>query len=344
MIFLNKKIFLWLVPAIVLMFFLTPAVSGFLKINNYPAIALFWIIILLSFASAVNGGIINGWQKFKDASWIGILGAFVKIFSGIFLVKIGLQLNGIIGGFVLSILMTYLLTFYALRFIFKNYRQNKSSSGKNLDFKSIKAYVIPVLFGNLALTVFGNIDMVLAKHNLSAEIAGQYGALTIVSKIIFFATGIIGTVLFSMAAEKNHRDGNALPILKNAIWLIATICLFSVLAYFSVPKLIMGMLFGSRYADIIGYLGWFAILASLFSIVNLITQYLLSVHATRFVTSYLILAGFLCIWILVAGSQIFAILKMMITGEVMALILGLYYLKKQLQQYGQIDLNYNPNL
>jgi O-antigen/teichoic acid export membrane protein len=340
--FLNRKVFAWLLPIFAVMLLLTPLVADFLKINDRLAIILIWLMIILSFAGAVNGGIVNGWQKFKDASWIGILGAIIKLAAAVFLIKIGFVLSGIIGGFVLGSLITYLLTFYVLRFIFRR----KDSSGvtfwEKLNFTSMKAYVLPVLFGNLGLMILGNIDMVLAKHNLTPEMAGQYGALTIVSKIIFFVTGIIAAVLFPMAAEKNHKDGNAWPIFKYALWGIAIVCFFSIFIYSSFPRTVIGILFGSRYDSVAGFLSWFAVLASLFSLVNLIAQYLLSVHQTKFVYGFLFVSVLGTLAVLFVGKSISAILEIMIATQVLAAVIGLFYIKNKL--YEQINLPDNPGL
>lgn len=337
MSFLNKKVFLYIFPVFIVALFLTPLVANFLKIESNFAIILFWILMFLSFIGAVNGGIMNGWQKFKDASWIGILGTTVKLISVIIFIQIGLSLNGIIGSFVLGSLIPYLATFYALRFIFKRKKDTNKNTETKIDFKSMKAYILPVLFGNLALNMLGNIDMVLAKHNLAPDLAGQYGALTIVSKIIFFGTGIVATVLFSMAAERNHQQRDSSKLFTYAALLVLGLSLFATFIYFLAPKFILSILFGGKYSSISSYLVWFAVLVTLFSLVNLVAQYLLSIHETKFVYLFLAIAIFASTAVLFAGSSISAILWIMITAQFVALICGLFFLKKQPKIYEPVD-------
>ena len=335
--FLNKKVFIFILPIFVIAIFLTPEVAKFLKIESNFAIILFWLLMFLSFIGAVNGGIMTGWQKFKDASWIGILGALVKLISVIILLKIGLSLEGIVGSFFLGSLFTYLATFYALRFIFKRNTNTDKNAAAKIDFKSMKAYILPVLFGNLALNIFGNIDMVLAKHNLAPDLAGQYGALTIVSKIIFFGTGIVATILFTMAAERNHQERDSFKLFTYAAFLVLGLSLFATFIYFIAPKFILSILFGSRYSLVSHYLVWFAVLVTLFSLVNLIAQYLLSIHETKFVYLYLVIAVVASTGVLVAGNTISAILWIMITAQSTALVSGLFFLKKERKIYEQVD-------
>ena len=59
-----------------------------------------------------------------------------------------------------------------------------------LIFHRFKSYVFPAFAGMLAINLLGNIDMILAKHNLDSVLAGGYGALNVISKIIFFVTGV----------------------------------------------------------------------------------------------------------------------------------------------------------
>jgi len=331
--YLNKKVFTYGLPIFILALILTPVARNFLKIEGNTAIIILWLMMFLSFFASVTGGVLNGWQKFKESSYAGILGGIAKLIFGIFFVKLGFSLNGIIGSFALGVFFSYLVTFYFLRFVFKNSQENIGSEKNIINLKSVRSYALPALFGNLAITILGNADMVLAKHNLDPATAGQYGALTIVSKIIFFATGTIATVLFSMSAEDSHNNKDSLRILRNATFLMLAISIFSVIVYFLFPKLILSLLFGNKYNSVAHYLGWFAILVTFFSLVNLISQYMLSIHKTRFVYGLLAISLLSIISILFMGKSISAIIGIMITTQILAIIGSLFFLVSNKKQY-----------
>lgn len=330
--YLNKKVSLFFSPIFLLALAATPFLKIFLKLDSNVPLILMWVSMFLSFYFSITGGILSGWQKFKEASFAGVYGAAAKLIAGIILVKLGFALNGVIGSFLLGSAVSYAASIFALKFIFKKTVYKGEEEGKqsenSVDFVSLKKYVLPVFLGNLAIAIFGNIDMVVAKHNFDAVTAGQYGALAIVSKIIFFATGAIATALFSMSAENEHTKNNSLAIFKNAVFLVSAVSLVSALFYFLFPELILGLLFGNKYNEVSGLLGWFAILATIFSLVNLILQYLLSIHKTKIVYSLCFIAFLMPLTMIFLGENISAILLINASFQVIAIAIGLVYLIK----------------
>lgn len=338
--YLNKKIIKYGLPLFFITVIATPYAGRFLNIQNNFALVMIWLMMLLSFFSAVNSGMLRGWQKFRDVSLIGILGAVVKLIFAFFLVKASFGLNGIVGSFVLASIAAYLASTLALRFIVVGKRSEDSEKCETaIDFQSLKRYIMPVLMGNLAITILGNADMVLAKHNLDALTAGQYGALTVVSKIIFFATGVIAAVLFSMSAENHHKKSDTDAIFKKASYLILAISLGAVVFYFSFPKFLLGMLFGNKYTGAAPYLGWFAVMVALFSYVNLMFQYLLSIHKTKIAYALLAISLVFGAAVLFLGEDIYGILRIAIVSQAAGITAGLYFIYKGKRSRYEDDLN-----
>lgn len=323
--YFNRKIFVYGLPIFILAVAVSPFLRDFLKIESIWPLLLIWIIMFLSFLASITGGIMNGWQKFKDSSWMGIWSAAVKLVAAVILVKIGFSVNGVIGGFVLGALAAYLLSLYFIRFIWKEKNTEKIDT-KKLNFSSVKSYIIPIFVGNLAMNILSNADMVLAKHNLDSVSAGQYGALTVVSKIIFFATGIIGTVLFSMSAENSYKKNNSSATFRQALYLMSAVSLAALFFYWLFPKFIMGMLFGAKYQSVSQYLIWFAVSVTLFSFVNLIFQYLSSLHKTDVVYAMLAISILASLAVLFVGHSIFAIIGIMLVAQILAIICGFYFM------------------
>jgi len=322
---INKKIIFYGLPLFFLSLALIPFIKDFLKLSDNLPLFFLWIIMYVSFFTSLNSGILSGWQKFKDVSALGILGALFKLILGIFLVKLGFGLNGAIGSFALATIVAYLASFFTLRFLFLPQKIDHSPQ-KNIEmFTSLKKYILPAFVGNLAITILGNADMILAKHALDATSAGQYGALTIVSKIIFFATGVIATVLFSMSAENDHKKSNSLKTLFQAISLLLLVSISSTILYFIFPNFILSLLFGNKYTNIASFLGWFAILVTIFSLVNVFFQYLLSIHQTRLVYWLLAISLSMIIFIKLFGNTISGILTISIIAQISAVILSGYF-------------------
>ena len=323
--YLNRKVFTYGVPVFLLAICLTPLASNFLKIENKLALLIVWLMMFGSFFAAINTGALNGWQKFKNTSIIGILGVAVKLIFGIVFIKIGLELSGVMGSFALGMIASYIASWLFLKFIFGRKKHNNEES-KAIDLGAIKKYAISLFLGNLAINILGNVDMVIAKSNLDSFDAGWYGGLTIASKTIFFATGVIATVLFSMSAEdkyKNKKSNN----LRNALILVGLGSAVGTIIFFIAPGFILSILFGDKYIGAASYLGWFALMVSIFSVNNLIFQYLLSLQKTRFIYSLLAVAIIGGGAILLFGKSIADILMLMIGAQIISVIIGIVYLR-----------------
>jgi len=345
--YLNKKVIAFGIPFFLIALLTTPFIKNFLKIDNFFALSLVWISMIIGFLSSINGGILTGWQKFKETSWIGVISTVIKLISVIIIIKIGFGLGGIMGSFTLSAIAGYFLTIIALGSI-RKLKTNEIK--KKVDLSSMKKYLLPALLGTISITILSNVDMVLAKNKLDAIASGQYGALTVASKTIFFITGIIASVLFTMSAEENHKKEGSFSTLKNACFLtfLATAC--ATIFYFLFPEFILSIFFGNKYLSVANYLGWSAIMVSLFSFGHLLIQYLLSVHETKAAFSFFILSLVEIILIVTFGKSIYAIIFLVIITQLLTVAVGTYFVfsrrnkLKLIQTYEEINLNNSSNL
>ncbi|MFA6973588.1 MAG: oligosaccharide flippase family protein [Parcubacteria group bacterium] len=318
----NQKIMTLGIPLFLLALTITPLVRDFLKIDENWPIILLWILMLLGFFSSVTNGILTGWQKFKVTSWAGIVSTSAKIIIGVGLLKIGFGVSGVLGGFILSGLIGYAIAVRALKFT----RIKNENSDAEIDWVAMKKYLLPALMGIVAMTILGNVDMVLAKNKLDAITSGQYGALTVASKTIFFATSILGSVLFTMSAEENHKKGNSRTQLKNAAWLTLLATVVATFIFFVFPEFVLRVFFGDKYLGVAGYLGWFALMVSLFSFVNLIIQYLLSIHKNKSAVYFLAIAAIEVLVIFFFAKTIYDIISIVIMIQVLAILAGIYFI------------------
>ncbi|HRZ95673.1 MAG TPA: oligosaccharide flippase family protein [Candidatus Moranbacteria bacterium] len=324
----NKKIAVYGLPILLVAIILSPFLKDFLKIESVVPLFIVWFMMLLSFFGAVTGGVLSGWQKFTQSSWGGVWGAFFKLVSFLIFIRIGFGLNGALGSFAVGSLASYIISLYFLKFIWERKSGKKGCKNKT-DPVFLKKFIWPVLLGNLAIAILSNVDMILAKHNLDPDLAGQYGALTIISKIIFFVTGVMATVLFSMSSEDSHKKNSSRATLKQAFLLTFLASAAALIFYYLFPEFIMSLLFGNKYVNVAPYLIWFATSVVLFSFVNLIFQYLISIHETKIAYGILtvsIAASFLISFV---GYGIFAIITIMIAAQTLALLLGVYFLFKK---------------
>ncbi|NCU42152.1 MAG: hypothetical protein EOM19_05565 [Candidatus Moranbacteria bacterium] len=284
----HKKVFLFIFPLLFIGFFATPWVQSFLKIEDSFAIYFLWGLAFLSFFNAIAKGTMSGWQRFLGLGIVNASVSFVKLVFSVFFVWLGFSVGGVVGALLLSSVSGYILFLFILgRFRKKEYNKGKEKPTLegNQPKNSVYTYAIPVLFSTFAFMMLGNADMVLAKHHLSPEDAGLYGALFIVSKTIFFFSSILAGVMFSMSAEEHeksilHKTKNRSKIFRNAALLTLFICLISIVFFFLFPAFVLSIFFGEKYLAGTHLLGWFAVASSLYTLIYLFLQYFLSIHKT----------------------------------------------------------------
>jgi O-antigen/teichoic acid export membrane protein len=335
--FLSRKLFVVILPIFLIFLIFMPQVASFLNLSGSWPLFILGLYLTISLFLAINTGTLIGWKKFSSTRDLNVWSSIFKFVSGIVLVKLGFSVMGAIAGYFLGALFAYFISFRMLRFIFK---ENNISSDFKFDFSAVKNYIFALFLGNLALNILGNADMVLAKHNLDPVLAGQYGALTVVSKIIFFATSIIATVMFSISSENHHKKEDSTKILFNAFFLTAAASAIAAAAYFLFPELILGILFGEKYSDASRYLGWFGVLVGLFSLVNLLAQYLLSIHETKMAYGLLFISIISSFAILFTGYDIYGILKIAIISQVSGIVFSLYFIRKIKNRKQKTGFNY----
>jgi O-antigen/teichoic acid export membrane protein len=139
-----------------------------------------------------------------------------------------------------------------------------------------------VFLVSLCLVALYNIDVILAKHFLDATQAGYYATLSLLGKLIFFATSSVGIVTFPLSAKNHASEKGRKKIIQTSVIITMAFSMLITLIYFCFPNLIVTTLFGVYYAPIIPYLGWIGVIFIFYSLVNLLVLYFLSINKTRF--------------------------------------------------------------
>ncbi|MDD4606961.1 MAG: oligosaccharide flippase family protein [Patescibacteria group bacterium] len=264
----------------------SPHLADFLQINSSVPILILSLSVLLAFFNSINHGVLQGLQKFKSITLINLLTVASKVILAVILVKLSLRVNGVLGAIVLSGIIGYLITFMPLKFLFKK------TQTTDINTKEIFKYIWPVFWTVLFTTLLYNLDVVLVKHFFSPEIAGQYSALALIGHIIIFIAGPMATVMFPMVAHAHTRGEKHYAIFKQTIGLTLGMGLLGVLGYFILPNLIIKILVGNKFLNMAPYLGWFAISMLLYSLINTLSRYLLSIYSVKYI--YVLLVGILC--------------------------------------------------
>ncbi len=260
----------------------SPLFTSFLNIQSSIPLILIGLAVIFSFAVPVNFGVMQGIQNFKQLGLGQSLSHIIKLVAGIIFVSLGLGINGAALSFPVATILVFLVTMLSL----KNLLKYKSDD--NLNKSEIYKYYWSVLVVFAGFMIITNIDIVLAKHLFSAEQAGFYAAASILAKVAFFLSTIITTVMFPKAVDMHSKTDNAFPILKKGIVYVSGLLVIMILAYFTIPDIIIIVLFGSAYLEMAGMIGLLSLAMSFLAVSNVIAYYNMSINRMSFM--YIIIA------------------------------------------------------
>jgi len=247
-----------------LMALLSGVIGSFLDIN-FIFIILLGVMAIGMLIIPVLRGILQGTKKFNYLGFSFIIEGTIKLLLVIILFLFGLRIFSPVFSIILSVFVAFvfIFTFSPIKKIIFSKRIKEKVTG-------IYSYSFPVLLALTCITIFYTIDLLLAKRFFGGEIAGLYGAIAILSKIIFFFSVPISRALFPIVSEKNDNKISTKSIVWKTLSFMFGLGILALLAYLIFPKLIIYILYGSQYIGFSTYLIYPTIAMVFLSLTNII--------------------------------------------------------------------------
>ncbi len=265
-----QKLFSWGIVFFLLFLILTPFIASFLNIETSNLLFLSPVVIF-TLLLPVSRGLLQGLQQFKELGYSLISEGILKVGLGYLLVYLGMHINGAILAMVLSFVGSFFISCFILR---KRFHFTITS----LDKKRILHYSLPVFIALASLNIFFTADVLLVKHFFDEVTAGYYTALSLLGKIIFFATFSIGNVMFPKVAEMHAVKQQHIFVFIKSLALIFIGGLCAVIVYYLLPKFIVSILYGKGYLAITSLVAPMGIFFLLVSLAYITVLYNLSVE------------------------------------------------------------------
>lgn len=298
----------------------------FLKIKEPILIDIVALSVFFSFMASVTSGVLQGLLKFFRFSVVYTASSLLKFIFGLIFVLFGFRIFGATTAILLSSVSAYVLGFLLLRVYIKNKNSDNHLSLSNIN-RELSKYAFPVLLSNLGLTLIYMMDIILVKHFFSEVAAGQYAALSLMGRSIFFVVLPITSVFFPIVAQKKERNEKLLKIVIASAALIGLPSLILLGVYFILPKLVLLVFFPAKeYLILSSYLGPFAIFILFYTFSNFLVNYYLSIGKTKVYILTLLAAAVEVFLIIFFHDTIYQVVSVLITISFLLLIsLLLYY-------------------
>lgn len=249
-----------------------PQVAAFLQFHDTLP---FWLVaaaLLVGVPLALGTAYLRGRVAFGAVSISGALASLAKLAASAVLVLAGLGTAGAIGGIVAAQLVALAYTRAAA------YRRGLHRVGplwRRPDLALIRPqlpYAALVLVVSLVITVLFSLDIIIAKHFFSAEVAGAYAGVSTIARIIYFLTGSVATVLLSSVRLEAPAATNRRLLSRSFVLQVGLGG--SALAVFALfPHLVIGLLIGPRYLAYAHLLPSLSLALFLLATINLLFAY-----------------------------------------------------------------------
>lgn len=272
--FLIRKSRMPILGISVLYILFLPILKNLLHLTDYLGLIAVGISLLFFLLSGFYVNTLQGWKKFLAVGSVGVSAAAVKLAGGFSLASLSPTASIVSLSLLVSALSGWAIAGLISRKEWpETGRMSAEKNGwreKYFSGESFKKSLTGILFFSLALSLAGNLDIILVKNLTSSQTAGYYGALSVLGKIILWLNLSVVGVMFPEACSVGHfgRPAGWKSVL-GSYALIFLISFPALLIFYLFPEFLVGLLFGQKYVIVSGFL-WIFGLASLFlSFLNL---------------------------------------------------------------------------
>lgn len=254
---------------------LSPLIQSFLNISSIYLIWMVGVMFLFSIPAFFNRSILQGLLNFQQSIFSIIVENLFKVFGGILFVFLGYSVFGALGAILVGVIAGWLISRHYIKQYFN------LSSVPHIDIAPMVKFSLPVLVQALAITSLISVDIILVKHYFSPAEVGLYAALATLSKIILFASGPIGAVMFPLISKRNAKGSDYRQVLSYSFILTILISVVILGTYYLFPKMAIQLLYGEVYTSSYALLFPFGVFITLYTLSSMLLNFCLSVNKTK---------------------------------------------------------------
>jgi O-antigen/teichoic acid export membrane protein len=232
----------------------------------------------LAMANAGFRALAQGTQAFTSFAISVSTEGIVRVAAVVALLFAGLALAGGIGAFFIGAAAGLV----ALARIFGKLYAGVRPQRIVYDWKRIAQSSAGAATIAIAVTLIGNVDVVMVKHYFSAAEAGLYSAASLGGTIMLYFVGFIPTVLLPQVTDRHVRGERTRQTLATAGGLLAVIAVCCILGVKFFGLILLHVLFGRAFDAAYPLLVTYSVAMVLLAVVNLLASYGIATHRLAF--------------------------------------------------------------
>ncbi|PIR69298.1 MAG: hypothetical protein COU47_04370 [Candidatus Niyogibacteria bacterium CG10_big_fil_rev_8_21_14_0_10_46_36] len=251
--------------------------ADFFNIGNISVFILFTPVFSFGILASIGRGYLKGRLLFAAVGIVSLLEALIKFLSAALfvyadaheLVYLSIPISIALSAVVATIIMARTM----------DHAPNETQY-KRQEFPG--AFFGAALLTGLSATLFLSIDIVLVKHFLPPQAAGEYALLSLIGKIIYFL-GALPTVF--MITLVSREEGLREDTKKTFHILFGATAIFSAIGFILLGPLgsfFAPLLFGAKALAVLPYVTTYGLAIALFTVVNSLVMYNLALKKYRY--------------------------------------------------------------
>jgi O-antigen/teichoic acid export membrane protein len=272
----------------VLMLVLKDEIASFLNITDTSVIMPFIFAVSAGTLMLFITPFIQGLARFKAYSFITLLTAIAKLAVAVIVMFFALEIKDIFWGLTIATLALGVMCYkILLKNINLNWRLNDTK-----DLETLVKYSLGGALSLIGLSLLNLSDVILVKHFFAPDLAGVYGSISVIGRIVFYAASPVAIVMLPICTEKFKKGEDFIKPFFSSLAIALAICLTATFIYFEFPHLIITALFGKSYLAAEPYLGIFAIFMLVYTMLFIFSTFYIAI-SKFFLSSLVIISAIL---------------------------------------------------
>jgi O-antigen/teichoic acid export membrane protein len=204
------------------------------------------------FATSPMLASLQGEQRWMPWSGLSIGIALSRIvFVVLFVLWLGR--DGVMLGISVAAAVLY---FIALAMVWPRMRRGK---GIPTGWRPLWRFLVVSVTSTVTVSVLMGSDVILVQHYFPGQQAGQFSAVTVTARALFFAMGSVTSVLFPKVAARHARQRGTKSVVFTSVGIALVGGLLGLLVFSLLSTSILHDFSGKSYVGGAGYIGWYAL-------------------------------------------------------------------------------------
>jgi O-antigen/teichoic acid export membrane protein len=313
---------------LIILLLLIPFIESFLHVASVSYIILIIAGVVFSLLLTLPQGFLQGRMQFITLSVTNLSQPFIKIILALALLTLGIGVRAPLIAISFSVLLPGIFLYWYFYSIFR-----KKEVAGEVDREKLKKeffrYTYTYFLAGIGIALMSNTDILLVRHYFNEVVSGQYAALSLMGKAIFYLVSPINFAFFPLIAYKKERKERLFGTVLLAFSIVTLASVALSFVYFAFPSLVLHIFFPSpEYQVLQGYLGLFSLYIFVFSLVTLLSNFLLSVNRTQIYKSSLFCAVVQILLIVLFHNSLYQVIGSIFFSSLLFFVILLgYYVK-----------------